>query len=395
VADRRRAGSEDHTVNVTTEVMAEAEALQERARWLEWRRGGVGGSDIAGILGLSRWSSPWSVWADKVGLRPDTESTERQRIGVELEPVLDGLFTRRTGLHVRCQQTWCIDTDAPWRRCTVDGFAYEAHDGYGPGERFEPAARFNGALGTVQHKTDYRRPWGDLIPPDIRAQCIWEMGVTRLPHCWLSVMHGGFQYEVYDIPFDAEAAEDWAYMTARADEFWQAHVLTGTAPDIDGSDATAGALRDVYPEEEPGTRAEVKTDDLAYWRDAATRRKTATRDEQAAVSRIRAALQDAEIGTVDGRAVITLRQQTRKQTCKACGHIEESEPFRVLRDAPKKLADLPAVTDVAEGPLLELHDLPAVTWWAEGPLLDRYKNHARICEACTDRTGDTDAPADT
>ena len=36
----------------------------ERTDWLAWRRKGIGASDIAGILGISPWASPWSVWAD-------------------------------------------------------------------------------------------------------------------------------------------------------------------------------------------------------------------------------------------------------------------------------------------------------------------------------------------
>lgn len=37
----------------------------DRAEWLEWRRNGIGATDVAGILGVSPWASPWSVWADK------------------------------------------------------------------------------------------------------------------------------------------------------------------------------------------------------------------------------------------------------------------------------------------------------------------------------------------
>lgn len=312
----------------------------DRTAWLEWRQHGIGGSDIAALLGESRYGSPYTVWADKVGLLPPSESSERMHIGKELEPVLDGLFTRRTGLHVTGQQTWCIDTDAPHRRCTVDGFVYE-----GPRDPGWAKLCGGGALGTVQHKTDYRRPW-KVTPDDIRAQCVWEMGVTRLQHCWLSVLHGTFGYEVYEIPWDATAQDDWAYMTEVADAFWRDHVLTGTAPPIDGSDATAHALADIYPEEEPGTRAEVEALAVEQWHTARSSFVKAKATLQAASNTVKGALEDAEIGTVDGYAAVTLRAQTRKIKCKACGHVEESDPFRVLRDAPKKLRDLPPIETI-------------------------------------------------
>ena len=46
-----------------------------RAEWLNWRRTGLGGSDIAAVLGLSKWRTPWDVWADKKGLLPEKEET--------------------------------------------------------------------------------------------------------------------------------------------------------------------------------------------------------------------------------------------------------------------------------------------------------------------------------
>jgi predicted phage-related endonuclease len=40
--------------------------VEARKKWLKWRRGGLGGSDVAGVLNLSPWSSPFSVWWSKV-----------------------------------------------------------------------------------------------------------------------------------------------------------------------------------------------------------------------------------------------------------------------------------------------------------------------------------------
>lgn len=56
-----------------------------REDWLEQRRHTIGGSDAAGIIGLSKWSSPVSVWADKTGRLPDKPDTEAMRLGRDLE----------------------------------------------------------------------------------------------------------------------------------------------------------------------------------------------------------------------------------------------------------------------------------------------------------------------
>lgn len=56
-----------------------------REEWLDRRRKSIGGSDAAGIVGLSKWASPFSVWADKTGRAPEKEDTEAMRQGRDLE----------------------------------------------------------------------------------------------------------------------------------------------------------------------------------------------------------------------------------------------------------------------------------------------------------------------
>ena len=56
-----------------------------REEWLDRRRKSIGRSDAAGIVGLSKWASPFSVWADKTGRAPEKEDTEAMRQGRDLE----------------------------------------------------------------------------------------------------------------------------------------------------------------------------------------------------------------------------------------------------------------------------------------------------------------------
>ena len=52
---------------------------------LERRRKGIGASDVAAILGVSPWRSPWDVWADKTGRLQPWEGNEATKIGQYLE----------------------------------------------------------------------------------------------------------------------------------------------------------------------------------------------------------------------------------------------------------------------------------------------------------------------
>jgi putative phage-type endonuclease len=289
--------------------------------WHAWRSRGIGGSDVPAILGLSSFGSPFTVWADKRGLLMPTPETRRQRIGKRFEAPLAAEFHDETGLYVAGEQTWCADSRHPHRRCTVDGFVVLDED------RPEPIAPW-------ECKTDGRpRLWetADGVPPSIKAQAVWNAGVTGNAGTWLTVMHAGFRIEHIHIPFDPD---DYAFMCERVDEFWTQHVLTGTPPEIDGSPATEHALAALWPDHDPGKHAPL--DDLV---DLITDRAE-LRDERDHITgrlaeidnRLRAALEDAEVGTVAGVEMFTYRQQAgRRTTCKHCGVTDQGDPFRVLR----------------------------------------------------------------
>lgn len=292
-----------------------------RDDWHDWRRGGIGGSDIAGLLLPGKWSSPWKVWAEKTGLIAPTESTQRQRIGQRMEAVLAAEFEdARPGLAVVGEQTWCEHPEHRWARCTVDGFV---------AERFEDGTN-EPPFATVQFKTDARYGWPDGPPPNYRAQCIWEMGVTDMTHSFLAVMFGGFRFEVFDIAWDDDAQADWDLMLKTADAFWHQHVLTGTPPPVDASDATADALAAVYPDHTPGEVADLAgMADLLVERADLKEAAKATKERLAAIDNaIKERLGDAEVGAIDGVPLVTYRTQTR-----AAHQVAEST-FRVLRNAP-------------------------------------------------------------
>ena len=60
-------------------VMRVSTKYMSRDKWLIERNKTIGGSDAAGIVGLSRWASPFSVWAEKTGRMPEKEDTEAMR----------------------------------------------------------------------------------------------------------------------------------------------------------------------------------------------------------------------------------------------------------------------------------------------------------------------------
>ena len=114
----------------------------ERIDWLTWRRSGLGASDIAGVLNLSPWASPFSVWASKIDDTTDDRDSPAMEFGRRAEVMVAPWFTDRTGLHVIGEQARCTHRDDTWKLCTVDGFVTEG-----------PNSSIGDALGVLEIKT--------------------------------------------------------------------------------------------------------------------------------------------------------------------------------------------------------------------------------------------------
>lgn len=91
-----------------------------RAEWLEVRRESIGGSDASTIVGLSKWSSPMSVWADKLGMLEEKPETEAMRMGRDLEGYVADRFTEATGKRVEKVNAILYNELYPFAHANID-----------------------------------------------------------------------------------------------------------------------------------------------------------------------------------------------------------------------------------------------------------------------------------
>lgn len=285
-----------------------------RSEWLAWRKCGIGASDVAALCGMSPWASPMSVWTDKAGLSGD-EDSEILEFGRRAEPMLTDYFVDRTGLGVRGQQDRCIHPVYDHHRATLDGWVFESPTSVG-----DP-------LGVVEYKTTSDRPWTE-IPDQYAIQVQWQLHVTGQDHAWMGVLHNR-QFRTYELERDDRAI---SMLVEVVDKFWNDHVLTDRPPPADAHRATTEALAAAYPD--PVEGAEVPIDNVAWAialrDDAAERASAAKFDKAKAENAIKAALGNAEAGTIQGDRVITWKQQTRSE------HTVAASTFRSLRTVKGK-----------------------------------------------------------
>lgn len=95
-------------------VLVSTENLTEQ-EWLAYRRQGIGGSDVAAILGISPFRTARDLYDDKLNIASavdDTGNWVALEMGHLLEPLVAQIFTKKTGLEVfqikRCSSTRSI-----------------------------------------------------------------------------------------------------------------------------------------------------------------------------------------------------------------------------------------------------------------------------------------------
>lgn len=218
-----------------------------REDWLRERRNSLGGSDMGAVLGLNRWRSPYSVWADKMGLLPDQEDSEAMRIGRDLEPYVLQRFCEASGKKTRHVNAILRNLDFPHLHANVDSMIV--------GENAGVEAKTASALNA-------RVFGGGEFPESYYAQCVTYLAVTGADRWYLAVLIMGREFKIYQLTrIEDDTTPDWCESSVfvsqdeidalgrLAGDFWEL-VEAGTPPEADGLRSTAETLDTIYHEED-------------------------------------------------------------------------------------------------------------------------------------------------
>uniref|UniRef100_UPI0015CD1641 YqaJ viral recombinase family nuclease n=1 Tax=Lacticaseibacillus absianus TaxID=2729623 RepID=UPI0015CD1641 len=256
-------------------------ASMTHEQWLLERRKGIGGSDVAAILGLSPWRSPFSVWADKTGRLPIEEGdNEFMHWGTIMEPILAHEFEAVTGKKVYRQNKTFFDAEHPFLRANID-------------------RDIAGEPGFLEIKTasEYKSAeWADdEVPVPYLLQVQHYMYVLNRPYVYFAYLIGGHHFDFKRVERDDEAI---GIIEPQLIKWWEKHVIGDEAPETDGTSATAAALRALYPDDTgevidlPGS-----FDSLLESREQLKSSMASSKETMDAVdNQLRAAIGDATVG---------------------------------------------------------------------------------------------------
>lgn len=292
----------------------------DRVAWLKARHDGIGASEVAAVLSISKFESPYSLWRRKTGAPPeaDTAPSEAAEWGLELEELVCRRYARKTGRLVVLDGSILASVRYPWLRTTLD--AWCSADG---GETWMPLEiKTTNAFA----ESDWENGTPDYYAPQLATQRI-VTGVSVVSNACLI---GGQKFVWDDTPTDESLETRVVHLTRK---FWEEHVILGEAPEVDDHEATKRAIAEAFPEDDGGS----VTLDADHFAEVADRIVTLKAEKKAIESELEAlenevklALGSNELGRIPGVGAFTWSTQSRKETVqKAC-------TFRVLRFKPQK-----------------------------------------------------------
>jgi putative phage-type endonuclease len=299
--------------------------VSDTPEWLEERRRSVGASEVAAVMGLSRFSTALSIYKSKHGVDSDFDPLLGW-IGHRSEPLIADWVTEWSGIDVKLESGFMArSVDVP---CLHASFDRVSHDPFLTWQ-FKTAHQFAG------------HHWDEGIPTDIRVQVQAEMLVAGTQRAAVVVWIGGREFRLFWEPRDEKFIRE--QMIPAVTEFW-AGVEAGVPP----APSTLAEVNAEWPSDaEP-----VEASDVAM--EAVERRVVLLSDIQAQQEEADALklviaryMGTADTLTFRGRRVLTFKTQKGRMSFDRAA-LEQDHPdvvaaytkqgadFRVMRTIKEK-----------------------------------------------------------
>jgi putative phage-type endonuclease len=297
-----------------------------REAWLAGRRAGIGSSDAAAILGLSRFKSALGLYYDKIGMGEEhPRAAEAAAWGLALEGPIAGRYAEITGRYLGSPPTYSVATSERY------SFAIASLDKFAVGmeRRVEHVVPREG-VGVVEIKNvhyfmaDMWSAENNNEPPlEYQIQVQHQLMVTGLQWGSIAALIGGSEFLWADIPRDEAVI---AMLAEKELEFW-CRVLEHEPPAADGSESSKEILKKLYPRDTGETIAlGVEGLELHERLVAAKAAIKSAEDEKGnAENRLKQLLGNATWGTLPNGMSYSFKSQDR------ASFVSPATSFRVLR----------------------------------------------------------------
>ena len=294
--------------------------------WLEMRKAGIGGSDCAAAVGLSRWKSPFKLWSEKTDRIVPSKAGEAAYWGSVMEPILRAEVAKRMPeAEVRECPFFLRSKEHPYMLANIDGYIHE-----------------NGSFSVLEIKTANAfaavQDWQNGLPIEYYCQVMHYMAVTGMNNAYVAVLLGGNNFVIQKIDRDEDMIQ---HIIQMEEHFWYEYMLKDTPPEATAKDNEVLGQLYLKSEEKavemPTTARDILTDYEKACQDLAAAKEA----KEQAEAKLKMMLADAEVGIIDGykiswKNVSTTRLDSKKvksllteEQLKDCSSTTVSRKFTV------------------------------------------------------------------
>lgn len=281
----------------------------DRETFLANRKKGIGGSDVAAILGFSPYKSPYQLWLDKTGRSEKSEQNESAHFGNLLEDVVAKEFSRRSGMKVQRVKQQLFLEDHHWALGNIDRAVINPE--ISGNVRFKDGALTTDQLLECKTASEYMsKLFGeqdtDQIPDYYLTQCLWYLMITGCQVIHLAVLIGGNKFRMYRIERDEDLIKS---IFNQVKAFWFNHVLADVPPDPTCFDDVLHR----WSKHVVGKQIEANFKQIKLAEELITvqqTKKDAEAREEAIKLELATDMQDAEMMITQGKSICSYKEQS-------------------------------------------------------------------------------------
>ncbi|WP_445153265.1 YqaJ viral recombinase family nuclease [Enterobacter hormaechei] len=277
----------------------------------------LGGSDVAGILGISPWRTPLEVYLDKVQPRIKPVDPSKQKVftrGQRMEPYVIDLLSEETGLEIIHRGNRYIHRDYGFIAAEIDAEA-------ATGENIE-----------IKTVSPFKaKEWGevqtDAIPVHYTAQAMHGLMVTEKQVCVFGVLIGGDDFRIYRVERDEETIQA---ILEKEVSFWD-RVINLNPPE-----ATTVSDISLMFEKDAGSSIEADGKALALFndlRDMKSRCKSLEAEIAVSEEKLKLYMLEHSILTLDGKPICTWKSQVSSRFDQKLFQVEHPDLYEKFKTA--------------------------------------------------------------
>lgn len=201
--------------------------FDSRQDWLDARKGTIGGSDAACIMGLNPWKTNQQLWKEIAGIEePAQVDNDAIQFGIGAEPHLRALFQLEHpewNVEYAENNLWTSD---------VYPFAHASLDGWLQDDMYHDKGILEIKTASPKNAAGWAE-WKDRIPDRYYCQCLHYLGT--LPHMefvylFAYLRHYGGRAELREYRIDREEVEPDVIALMKAESDFMESVRTGKMP---------------------------------------------------------------------------------------------------------------------------------------------------------------------